>query len=116
MHITRRKGLDDNVSGFDEFLENLTTIGALDVKGYAPLTCIVGPPVEALFRVRNIFVEWADVSSKISTGRLDLDNVGPQVSQDFPTIKTLFIGQVQDTKGIQHRIFILLGDQSLTSK
>ena len=49
----------------------------------------------------DIVQEWPDVAGRLATGGFDLDDIGPQVAQEFATKLALFVGELQDSQACQ---------------
>lgn len=84
-------------------------LGCLNIKGYSSFAGVKGPPQEALLRIRLVMIEGADAPGGVTTWSLNLDNIGPKVSQYLATQKSLLIGEVQDpipAKGTFYLIFL----------
>jgi hypothetical protein len=51
--------------------------------------------------MRQIIEEWPDAAGRFATGGFDLDDIGPQVAQEFATELALFVGEFQDSQARQ---------------
>ena len=100
--VAGREGLDDDVGGLHELLEDTAAIRRLDIEGDAPLVGVEGEPVEALLRVRLVMVERAPVATRVAARRLDLDHVGAEVSHRPGAQIAFIVGQVKNAVATEH--------------
>lgn len=92
---------DEKAGAGGQASQYLPAIGRSDVQGYAPLIEVVDKPMEAALIVGQVMVEGAYAPVGVSTGRLDLDDVGTEVSEHPPAGESLGIGQVEYPVGIK---------------
>ena len=92
-------GLNDEIGGCDQSLQQGAAIGVFQVKSDTPLVGAVGPPVQALTGSRIIAVERPQLARRTAAGGLHLQYIGTQVGQDFAAQETALVGQVEHTVG-----------------
>ena len=49
----------------------------------------------------DVVEEWPHAAGRLATGGFDLDDIGPQVAQEFATKLALFVGEFQDSQARQ---------------
>ncbi len=108
VEITGREGLDEKIGLGHQPPKQGTAVRGFQVQGDAALVGGIGPPVEALLRMRIVVVEGADVAGRAAAGRLDLDYVGAQVRKYLAAEQAPVIGEVQDTIGAEEQACFLI--------
>ena len=101
LKTARRKGLDKKFGPTDQSPEAASVIFLVKVQGNASLGSIIGGPIQALFRVRVIIDKGPCSPRRVPFGRLNLDNVRPQIGQYLPAKLTAMVCQIEHAIGIQ---------------
>ena len=115
VHISGMKGLDDEVSGLGQLLENFLTPGRFDIQGYATFASIKIHPVEAFFGVGYILIKGADISARVSSRLFDLEHTGSEVGEELGAEVAFFISQIQDSIRTKQCFFLILPNHNSTS-
>ena len=101
-------GLDDEVGGLGQSLEDFSAIRGLQVQGNATLVEIGEEPEEGLLGVRDVLVEGTDVAGGVAAGALDLDHIGAEVTQDLAAHEPFLIGKVKHPVAAEETFTVLL--------
>ena len=101
--IARRETLDDDVRFAGELPENSYPFRRLQIEADAALVEISHQEEEALLRIGIIPEEWRHIPARLSTGRLDLDDVGAEVTENLGTERTRdSLAEIQNANVIQY--------------
>src|SRR6266545_497613 len=79
----------------------MASVRRLQVEGDASFGRVIVPEGQAALRMGNIVKEWPHAADRLATGGFDLDDIGPQVAQEFATELALFVGEIQDSQARQ---------------
>jgi len=89
--VARHGALDEDVGLFYQLHKEFFALLGLNIQGDASLADVVVPEVEAAILMWHIIDEGAYHASGVACRRLDLDDVGPQTSQELANVMAFLI-------------------------
>ena len=90
-------------------LQQLPSVRSVEIQRHAAFIIGVSPPKEAFFGMRLALVEGADMPRRAAAGRLDLDDVGAEIGEDFAAQQASLIGEVEDAIRAEEKIRLRSG-------
>src|SRR5215472_14782302 len=94
--MPRPKCLENDIGGSCQTPKEVAAISGFEVERDAALRRVVVPERQAPLRVRAIVEEGADMAAWLAAWRLDLDDIGTQITQQFTAELACLVGQFQN--------------------
>jgi len=93
----RPEGFQNDVRGRRQSPEKLAAIYSLQIEGDGTLGRIVVPKSQTALRVGNIVEERPNAAVVLTTGRFDLDHIGPKIAEKLAAELASFIRKLENS-------------------
>ena len=90
------QGFEHDVGAQGEFAQNRAALGAANVQGHAALARVQVEEMETAVRPGFVAQEGRDRPRLAAARWLHLDHVGAHVGQQFPAVRTAFVGDLEN--------------------
>jgi hypothetical protein len=101
-----REGLDQKVCGLHQPLQQGAPVATGKIQGDTAFVGGIRPPEKTAFGLGLVVIERADSPRRAAPRWLHLDDVGPQVGEDFAAQDAAFVSQINNPIGAQQTCVI----------
>ena len=102
VQVAGTKALEHDVGVVGQSEQQLAAVLVLDVEGDALLAPVQKSERKAEFGIDLVVLEGAEVTHRVTSRRLDLDDTHPEVGQDPSDELALLIGEIEGAEAVKH--------------